>query len=270
MTLLDRFRAQPRQKHADPSVRLSFVQEIPITERDLLAEIARDDADARVRRAAVAKLMDPAALAAIAAGDGETSVREQAVAMLRDIALEAFEGVGEPDSLAAVDVLADPRALAVVAKSATREAVARRALSRISDPHVVGSIARHAEHETVRRAAFEALHDEREIVPGITMIPAPGETPGHSIVRVRSAGQSFYYLGDLFHYACEVEHPDWMDPGRDPETMRRSRDQLMAEAAATHALVVFTHAPFPGWGRIVPTPTGYRWEWAEANAPQDE
>ena len=95
---------------------------------------------------------------------------------------------------------------------------------------------------------LEVIHDEREVVPGVTMIPAPGETPGHSIVRVRSAGQSFYYLGDLFHYACEVEHPDWMDPGRDPETMRRSRDRLMAEAAASHALLVFTHRPFPDGG----------------------
>jgi glyoxylase-like metal-dependent hydrolase (beta-lactamase superfamily II) len=109
---------------------------------------------------------------------------------------------------------------------------------------------------------LEVIHDEQEIVPGVTMIPAPGETPGHSIVRVRSAGQSFYYLGDLFHYACEVEHPEWMDPGRDPATMRRSRDQLMAEAATSHALLVFTHAPFPGWGLIVSTATGYRWEWA--------
>ena len=39
-----------------------------------------------------------------------------------------------------------------------------------------------------------------------------------------------------------------MDPGRDPETMRRSRDRLMAEAAASHALLVFTHAPFPDGG----------------------
>ena len=43
MTLLDRFRTQPPQKHADPVVRLAYVQEIPIDERDLLAEIARED-----------------------------------------------------------------------------------------------------------------------------------------------------------------------------------------------------------------------------------
>ena len=83
MALLDRFRAQPRQKHPDAAVRLAFVQEIPIDERDLLAEIAREDADARVRRAAVAKLMDAAALAGVAKDDADEGVRAQAVAIRR-------------------------------------------------------------------------------------------------------------------------------------------------------------------------------------------
>src|SRR3989442_8410428 len=121
MALLDRFRTHPRQKHPDPAVRLAFVQEIPIDERELLAEIAREDADARVRRAAVAKLMDPIALAGVVKSDADDSVREQATNMLRDIALEGFEGVGEAESLAAVEVLAtvpDVKTLAVVAKTA--------------------------------------------------------------------------------------------------------------------------------------------------------
>ena len=120
MALLDRFRAQPGQKHPDPAVRLAFVQEIPIDERDLLAEIARDDSEPRVRKAAAAKLMDPAALASVASGDSDEGVRTQAIAMLRDIALEKFEGVGEAESLAAVDATAslhDAKTLAVVAKT---------------------------------------------------------------------------------------------------------------------------------------------------------
>jgi hypothetical protein len=164
MTLLERFRAQPRQKHADPSVRLAFVQEIPITEREVLTEIAREDPDPRVRRAAVAKLVDPSALAGVAGADADEAVRDQAVAMLRDIALDVFEGVTEPESLAAVDMLTDARALAVVAKSAASEAVAQRARARVTDQHVLGSIARHAEHEAVRRAAFESVGDEREVL----------------------------------------------------------------------------------------------------------
>ncbi len=164
MTLLERFRAQPRQKHAEPSVRLAFVQELPITERDVLTEMAREDPDPRVRRAAVAKLIDPPALASVAGADADETVRDQAVAMLRDIALDVFEGVTEAESLAAVEMLADPRALAVVAKSAASEAVAQRARARITDQHVLGSIARHAEHEAVRRAAFEAVGDQREVL----------------------------------------------------------------------------------------------------------
>ena len=167
MALLDRFRTHPRQKHPDPAVRLAFVQEIPIDERELLAEIAREDADARVRRAAVAKLMDVAALAGVAKDDADEGVRAQAVAMLRDLALESFEGMGETESLAAVealDALSDVKTLAAIAKSAPREPAALRALGRVSDTHALGSIARHAEHEAVRRAAFEALQDHHEIL----------------------------------------------------------------------------------------------------------
>ena len=44
MTLLDRFRTQP-QRHADPAVRLAYVGEIPLTEREVIAAIAREDED---------------------------------------------------------------------------------------------------------------------------------------------------------------------------------------------------------------------------------
>src|SRR2546428_11090635 len=98
MALLDRFRTHPRQKHPDPAIRLAFVQEIPIDERELLAEIAREDADARVRRAAVAKLMDVAALAGVTKNDAGEGVRAQAVARPRDVALGSVEGMGEAES----------------------------------------------------------------------------------------------------------------------------------------------------------------------------
>jgi uncharacterized protein DUF349 len=167
MALLDRFRTQPRQKHPDAAVRLGFVQEIPIDEREVLAEIAREDVDVRVRRAAVAKLMHPAALAEVVRRDADESVRTDAVAMLRDLAVEAFEGAGEAESEAAIDALAglsDLRTLAAIAKTASAEAPAHRALSRISDAHVLGSIARHAEHESIRRDALALVQDRGELL----------------------------------------------------------------------------------------------------------
>jgi uncharacterized protein DUF349 len=164
MAILDRFRSQTRQKHADPAVRLAFVQELPLEERELLAEIARDDGDPRVRRAAVAKLMDPTALAVSARTDADAQVKAQAIAMLRDIALEAFEGVTEADAHAAVDALDDTKTLIGLAKNASRESTALRALSRVGDAHGLGSIARHAEHESVRTRAFEAIDDHGELL----------------------------------------------------------------------------------------------------------
>ena len=157
MTLLDRFRAQSRDKHADPAVRLAFVEELPLAARDAIAAIAREDEDARVRKAAVAKLMDPAALAVIGRDDRDESVRAQASIMLRDIALESFEEVGEAESLQAVDAISDTKVLAQVAKSAAREVSASRALDRISDSHLLGSVARHATLESIRQRALESL-----------------------------------------------------------------------------------------------------------------
>ena len=119
MTLLDRFRTTaPRHKHPDPAVRLAFVAEIPLDDRDTLASMAREDEDPRVRRAAVAKLMDPAILGRIAREDADEGVRAQASGMLRDIALEAFEGLGEAEGLDAVDALGDARTLTQIAKEA--------------------------------------------------------------------------------------------------------------------------------------------------------
>ena len=91
MTLLDRFRAQSRERHPDPAVRLAYVVEIPLDDRTQIAAIAREDEDARVRKAAVAKLMAPAVLGQIARDDADEGVRGQATAMLRcGLNLDAF------------------------------------------------------------------------------------------------------------------------------------------------------------------------------------
>jgi glyoxylase-like metal-dependent hydrolase (beta-lactamase superfamily II) len=107
---------------------------------------------------------------------------------------------------------------------------------------------------------LDLLDGEREIVPGVTMIPAPGESPGHSIIRISSNGETLYAIGDLVHFAAEVEHPDWMVPWADPKPMATSRRKLLDGAVSTDALVVFSHDRFPPWGRIVRNEgSGFRW-----------
>jgi len=107
---------------------------------------------------------------------------------------------------------------------------------------------------------LDAVDGEREIAAGVTLIPTPGETPGHLAVRIESAGARFYYLGDLFHHPCEIEHADWIPPNRDAVSLRASRARIIAAGTSQPATLVFSHHRFPGWGRIVRADGGARWE----------
>ena len=109
-----------------------------------------------------------------------------------------------------------------------------------------------------RLGLLDEVEAEREIAPGITIIPAPGETPGHCLVRIVSRGETCYVMGDVIHHRCEVAHRDWMPPGRDEPTLARTRERVFA--AADGALVIHAHDPFPAWSRIVATRDGYQWE----------
>ncbi len=158
MALLDRFRTQARHKHPDAAIRLAYIDEIPIDERDLIAEIARDDEDARVRRAAVAKLLDPAALAAVARADvddggpragGRHAARHRARVVRR--ARRSRER-SRPSARSTT-----PRRSRTSRRTRRAKRSRSRALARVTDVHAAGSIARHAALEAVRRAAFVRL-----------------------------------------------------------------------------------------------------------------
>lgn len=118
-----------------------------------------------------------------------------------------------------------------------------------------------------RLGQLDLLDGQTDVAPGITVLPAPGDSPGHSIVRVNSGSERFYATGDLFHHACEVEHVGWVSPGRDPASSRASRERFIAEAAPEGATVVFSHERFPPWGRIVSAAGGARWQRDAAPPP---
>lgn len=102
------------------------------------------------------------------------------------------------------------------------------------------------------------VEGREEIADGIEILPAPGETPGHQIVRVQSGGQTLYIVGDLFHHNIELEHPDWMVTWADPATMRTTREWLMRDAQSERAILIAAH--LFGAGRVEATANGgMRW-----------
>ena len=97
-----------------------------------------------------------------------------------------------------------------------------------------------------------------QLTEGIAILPAPGETPGHQIVRVHSQGETLYIVGDAFHHPIEVEHPDWMVGWADANVMLTTRDWLLRDALAEHALLTAAH--IASLGRIARADDGsLRW-----------
>lgn len=84
--------------------------------------------------------------------------------------------------------------------------------------------------------------DVSEPVPGIELIRTGGHTPGHQIVRIKSAGDTAYYFGDL------IPNEDYlgfrMMPNADVETTesRQIKMLLMKQAHLEMADVLFYHS----------------------------
>ena len=163
MALLDRFRRLPQWKSDDPLVRIAGVEELPLDQQDVLLAIAREDGDARVRRAAVRKIIDPALVAETARTDRDETVREEAAGILRDLALGVFENTTEAESLAALALLQDLRDVITVAESASLEPVWRAAIARLDDPKALGTVARRASLPAARLEALQRLADPVEV-----------------------------------------------------------------------------------------------------------
>jgi glyoxylase-like metal-dependent hydrolase (beta-lactamase superfamily II) len=91
------------------------------------------------------------------------------------------------------------------------------------------------------RGMLHLVAGPEQIAEGIDILPAPGETPGHQIVRVRSAGETLYIVGDVFHHPIEVAHPDWMVGWADARVMLATRNWLLQEALDEQALLTAAH-----------------------------
>ncbi|HEX5474836.1 MAG TPA: DUF349 domain-containing protein [Vicinamibacterales bacterium] len=163
MSFLDRFKPQPKWKSADPDVRAAGVLELGGEPEDVavLTSLAREDADARVRRAAAARVGDVAVLVAIAGSDPDETIRGEVTDRLAAIALA--DDRSEVAS-AAVAGLTDPRQLATVAKGSAVERVRTDAVARITDVKTLGSVARQAADAQTARLAAERITDPAELL----------------------------------------------------------------------------------------------------------
>jgi Domain of Unknown Function (DUF349) len=166
MSFLDRFKIQPKYKSTDPEIRLEAVRELALEtatgeERAALVALAREDADARVRRAAAGRIEDVEVLAAIASSDADEGIRGELLERLAAVAASSTTGAA---ALAALGALRDPKQIGNVAKSSPIDSIRIEAVNRLSDVKALSSVARHAADARVASLAVEKIQDPGELL----------------------------------------------------------------------------------------------------------
>lgn len=102
----------------------------------------------------------------------------------------------------------------------------------------------------------------KELVPGITSMPTPGHTPGHTSFMIASGSDHLLHqvdivagMGTLF-----VRNPNWyflfdVDGPLAEQTRRKFYDRVSADKQKLQGY----HFPFPATGYIEKDGSGYRW-----------
>jgi len=121
------------------------------------------------------------------------------------------------------------------------------------------TIARDATKPYKDAGRLQTYRDGAALVPGITSVVAPGHTPGHTMLRISSAGSDLLVWGDIVHNAA-LQFPE---PHRaiafdsDQATAIASRKHVFDMAATDRITIAGAHLPFPGLGHVAKAATGY-------------
>ena len=115
------------------------------------------------------------------------------------------------------------------------------------------------------QSKLELIEAEVEIVPGIRVLAAPGHTPGYTVIEISSDGEKLLYIGDLIYDPKDIQDSEWYSVfDFDPKQVVITRNIIFERAVRNDALLMATHVPFPGLGRISKQPSGWVWKDLEA------
>jgi glyoxylase-like metal-dependent hydrolase (beta-lactamase superfamily II) len=98
---------------------------------------------------------------------------------------------------------------------------------------------------------IELWSDDYELTESVRLRPAPGHTPGSSVVWL-DAGKPAVFVGDLTHCPIQLHRPN--DPcawDEDFEAAAATRKRVLTEASRRRAAVVPAHYPGHGGATIV-------------------
>lgn len=91
-----------------------------------------------------------------------------------------------------------------------------------------------------------------EVLPGVTAIPIPGHTPGHTAYVVSSGREALIVWGDTVHVPeIQVARPEvTMEFDSNPEAAATARQMIFDMVVSDDMLIGGMHLHFPGLGRM--------------------
>jgi glyoxylase-like metal-dependent hydrolase (beta-lactamase superfamily II) len=91
-----------------------------------------------------------------------------------------------------------------------------------------------------------------EVFPGVTSMPLPGHTPGHSGYMIASGDKSLLIWGDIIHVPeVQVPRPEvTMAFDTDPNAAAATRKRAFDMVATDRQLVAGMHVHFPGFAHL--------------------
>jgi hypothetical protein len=186
MGILEKLRPHPRWKHTDPSVRAAAVYELGPDDAEALRALAREDAEPRVRRAAVTRIDDPTVLADIARSDPDDDVRAEAVRGIAGIAAETDEVSQALQAVRQLIALGRTKEIVIVTRDSSSADIRAAVVDMVDDPKVLSTISRQARHAPTRLRALERVSDEDEVL-GVALKAEQTDVAVAALERVSSA-----------------------------------------------------------------------------------
>jgi glyoxylase-like metal-dependent hydrolase (beta-lactamase superfamily II) len=143
-------------------------------------------------------------------------------------------------------------------------------LSALDVPEVFRRTMIHIARESLDglRHQLETVERRCEIVPGVTVVPAPGHTPGHLAVEIVNGDDGLLHLGDAAFHPIHLEQPEWLCVlDLDATAATESRRALLTRAIEAKLRVMAFHFPFPSLGTVAARAEG-GWSWSPGWAPK--
>jgi glyoxylase-like metal-dependent hydrolase (beta-lactamase superfamily II) len=108
-------------------------------------------------------------------------------------------------------------------------------------------------------ARIRPIDRDTTIAAGITVLLAPGHTPGHLCVVLSSGADRALLLGDAITCPIQLDEPTWHSIADvDPALANRTRERLWRELEAERTVGVGAHFPELRFGRVL-SGVGRRW-----------